>query len=319
MGVKRCPEASWKPLGKQKEPAMTGHDLVIVHTMVGYLHSTDTMFRAGGYDGTESHYGIGGRWGSDASRDLDGVIWQWQDRGRQADANLAANPTAISIETADNAPVRAADIARWTPAQAEALVTLLTWECSAEAHAGCPSSWTCHGRGIPASLVPDSRPGRRGVAYHRQGVDPWRVSGGQRWSPSRGKECPGPARITQLTSEIIPAVRARQKGETMPLTKDDVRLNWTGVKVVVNENDPTPDDPTPNWTPAQALAKADTKLDNLGSRTKNLVASMAALEQMVVGLRSQEANDFDAVNSRIDALNSAVADIARLLKSRSAS
>src|SRR3989304_3598197 len=60
MTFKKYPGAAWKPLGTQSEPAMTGHHLVIVHTMVGYLYSTDGMFRQGGDDGTESHFGVGG-------------------------------------------------------------------------------------------------------------------------------------------------------------------------------------------------------------------------------------------------------------------
>lgn len=202
---------------------MTAHDLVVVHTMAGNLHGTDAMFRGGGYSGTEAHYGLGGRWGPDSGHRLDGVIWQWQDRGRQADANLDANPRAISVETADNAPGDPADIARWTSRQAAVLAVLLAWECSLDAHRSCPADWVCH-RGvtwsgmqvaIPPVLVADSTPRRRGLAYHRQGIDPWRVKGGEKWSTSTGKACPGPARIRQFTEEIIPAVQAWMRGDDM--------------------------------------------------------------------------------------------------------
>ena len=50
--------------------------------MVGYLTSTDDYFRTGngaGYQDTESHSGVGGRWGGDAKAGLDGTVWQWQD------------------------------------------------------------------------------------------------------------------------------------------------------------------------------------------------------------------------------------------------
>ena len=220
----RYPHASWRPLGRQSEEPMTGHDLVIVHTMVGHLSSTDAMFRRQGYVGTESHYGIGGRWGPDGPARLDGEVWQWQDRARRADANLDAAYHAISIETADNAPRAAADIARWTHAQATALVALISWECSREAHAQCPPEWRCHREGIPAVLVPDSRRGRRGIAYHRQGIDPWRASGGELWSTSPGKECPGPARIDQLVHEVIPAAARRVRaGGDDEVTPEDIK------------------------------------------------------------------------------------------------
>jgi len=289
---------------------MTGHDLVVVHTMVGFLASTDAMFRRGGYDGTESHYGVGGAWGRDRVEHLDGVVFQWQDRARGADANLEANLRAISVETADNAPGAARDIARWTPRQADALVDLIAWECSPGAHAGCPASWACHQHGIPARIVPDSKPGRRGIAYHRQGIDPWRVSGGERWSTSRGKECPGPQRIRQLVDEIVPAVRARLKGDDMPLTKDDVRLCWTGVKVVHNENDPTPTE-GPDWTPAEAMAKADTKLDELVKASRAAVRRDTATQSMIRTL--VEAFGQTAPEGVRDAFRVGISDLRRAL------
>src|SRR3989304_10275314 len=85
MTFKKYPGGAWKPLGTQSEPAMTGHHLVIVHTMVGYLDSTDGMFRQGGYDGTESHFGVGGAGGRGAGRGLAGAVWAWQDLGHGAD------------------------------------------------------------------------------------------------------------------------------------------------------------------------------------------------------------------------------------------
>jgi hypothetical protein len=63
---------------------------------------------------------------------------------------------------------------------------------------------------------PDSKPFSRGIAYHRQGIDgnfgpfqfPGRVSGGEVWTETFGKVCPGDRRITTLLNRIIPrAVR----------------------------------------------------------------------------------------------------------------
>lgn len=211
--ARRYPPASWRPLGPQTEPLMRSHDIVCVHTMVGYLTSTDRYFRSGngaGFQGTESHYGIGGPWGSDAGKGLDGAVWQWQDRARTADANYKDPYRVISVETADNAPRYASSLERWSPAQAASLVELLAWECSTAAHADCPSTWTCHREGIPPRLIPDTKPGRRGLGYHAQGVPGnGLVAGGVPWSKSRGKECPGTARIAQYKNEIIPAVQRR--------------------------------------------------------------------------------------------------------------
>jgi hypothetical protein len=189
----RFPGAVYRPLGRQTEPRLSTHDIVCLHTMVGYLTSTDALFHEGGYTGTEAHFGVGGKWGPDVHAGLDGVVYQWQDTDRQADANADGNHRIISIETADNAAADGADIAAWTPAQVESIAQV--------------TAWCCRRYTIPATLVPDSRPGRRGVAYHRQGIDPWRVSGGERWSVARGKECPGDRRIEQLQDVVIPRVR----------------------------------------------------------------------------------------------------------------
>ena len=83
-------------------------------------------------------------------------------------------------------------------------------------------------------------------------------------------------------------------GDDMPLTKEDVRLNWTGVKVIQNENESGGADPEPDWTPAQAMAKADTKLDNL---TKAVKANSVALKAV---LKAVAATSPEAVSEAFD-------------------
>lgn len=201
--------ATWRPLENGRQARMARHDIICLHTMVGYLKSTDAMFRRGGNEGVESHFGVGGIWGSDREDDLDGVIYQWMDTEDKADANLEGNHRLISIETADNAPRSASDIKPWTPKQCAAIIRLV--------------ARLCKRYDIPAVLVPDSRPNRRGIAYHRQGINPWRVSGGELWSGARGKECPGDERIRQIEQIIIPGVRAELAGRPVtPQEEDDV-------------------------------------------------------------------------------------------------
>jgi hypothetical protein len=193
--------------GNPTNGRMDRHDIVCVHTMVGYLTSTERMFRVNGYTGVESHFGIGGIWGGDLAAELDGVAFQFVSTEFRADANLDGTHRIVSIETADNAPAKASGILPWTPKQCRKLIELI--------------AAICKRYDIPAELVPDSRPGRRGIAYHRQGIDPWRVAGGEIWSKSRGKECPGDARIAQLKSVIIPGVRAILAGKPTTEQKDD--------------------------------------------------------------------------------------------------
>lgn len=221
--AKRYPGASYQPLGRQTESRMTSHDIICIHTMVGTLSGTDSMFEQDGYGGTESHFGTGG----------DGACIQWQDLAYSADANLDGGHRVISIENADiGAPFprwTGSNVPRFSAPQAERLVDLLAWLCSKEAHAACPPTWKCHKVGIPARFVEDSKPGRRGIAVHRQGIDGnfptdgplrGRVPGGERWSTSTGKACPGDRRILQTASEIIPALQKRLiAGEPRILTR----------------------------------------------------------------------------------------------------
>lgn len=208
--AKRYPGASLQLLGPQTQRRITSHDIVCIHTMVGSLAGTDTFFEAGGFSGTESHLGNGG----------DGSSIQWQDLLFMADANLDGNPRIISIENADTgAPFpkwSGSDVPAFSPAQVERLVDQLVWLCSPAAHSLCPADWDCRRSGIPARFIQDSKPGRRGIGVHRQGIDGnfpkegplrGRVAGGERWSTSRGKACPGDRRIRQLVEVIIPRVQ----------------------------------------------------------------------------------------------------------------
>jgi hypothetical protein len=190
------PGCRWYPLGAQTENRQTTHNVIILHTMVGYLVSTDNLFRAGngaGFIGLESHFGVGGRWGPDLGGGYDGAVWQWQDLDYQAQASGEGNGRAISIETADNAPQLPGDIEAWTPAQVDAIVKLV--------------AWLCRKYGIPARLVGDTRPGTSGIAYHAQGTAVTLPAGAERWSPTVGKPCPTARRINQITGVVIPRVQ----------------------------------------------------------------------------------------------------------------
>jgi hypothetical protein len=191
----RMPGARWRPLADNwaTQPRMARHDLVLIHTAVGSFEGTYGYFRTGngaGYGGTESHFM------TSPAGDID----QYQDTDRQAEANGAANGRAISVENADMgagfAPWNTNDgnaVPAFTPAQIEANARICAW-----AH-------TQHG--VPLELVPDSKPGRRGIGYHRLGVVGYAVPGGEIWSSSKEKGCPGPKRIAQVPQIIA---RARQ-------------------------------------------------------------------------------------------------------------
>lgn len=191
----------WDPLGPQTQGRMSRHDIICYHTMVGSLAGTSAMFHQNGYGGTESHFGVGG----------DGTVRQWQDTDFVAEANLNGNHRLISIETADYGEpmfgkwnTSGDNVPPWTDAQMRAI---------AEITARC-----CQAYNIPIELIPDSRPNRRGVGYHRQGCDPVRVSGGELWSSARGKVCPGARRIAQIPRVIEMARQLAGGGALSPST-----------------------------------------------------------------------------------------------------
>lgn len=185
----RYPRAKWRPLGSQTQAKMRAHDIICLHTMVGTLWGTDSYFKDNGYGGTESHFGVG----------HDGETLQWQDLDYSADANLNGNHRVISIETADMGEgfskwnTNGDNVPAWTPEQVERLADLV--------------AWLCRQYNIPCELIPDSKPGRRGIGFHRQGVPGYVVAGGELWSTARGKVCPGQRRINQVPDVVL---RARQ-------------------------------------------------------------------------------------------------------------
>jgi hypothetical protein len=189
------PGARWRPLADNwaTQPRMTRFDLVIIHTAVGSFDGTYSYFRTGngaGYGGTESHFMTSGA----------GDIDQYQDTAHQAEANGAANARAISVENADMGP----QFAPWNTNDGNAVPAFTAQQIEANARI-CAWAHTTHG--IPLEPVPDSKPGRRGIGYHRLGVPGYAVTGGELWSSARGKVCPGPKRIAQIPQIIA---RARQ-------------------------------------------------------------------------------------------------------------
>ncbi len=214
----RYPGAAWRPLADDwaRQRVMARHDIICLHTMVGSLWGTDAFFRSNGYGGAESHFGVG----------YDGETLQWQDTTRQAEANLNGNHRIISIETADYGPGfgrwdtgDASAVPAWTPAQVERIAQII--------------AWACRTHGIPCELVPDSRPTRRGVAYHRQGVAGWGlVPGGEVWSSARGKVCPGNRRVAQVPL-VVSRARAilAGSGEGVFMALSDAEQNELLTKV----------------------------------------------------------------------------------------
>jgi len=188
-----APMATWKPFTGKSQKSLT-YDLICVHTMVGTLSGSWSWANQSG--NPYWHFGLGG----------DGTLWQCVDLQYRSAANLDGNHHVIPIETADmGTPFpdwSGSDVPAWTTSQIDKLVELIAWLCMRFQ--------------IPAVLVPDTKPQRRGLAYHRQGINPWRVEGGELWSNANGKVCPGDRRIAQFEDIVIPRVQQIVSGEPEP-------------------------------------------------------------------------------------------------------
>jgi hypothetical protein len=195
------PFADWRPLPEAtSQPKIDkSRPVGIFHTAVGTLRGVERYFRES--TSIESHGMVGGPW--DGS-DLDGVLWQWMDLDRTADANYHANPFAYSLETSDNAPRFAEDLAPWSPKQ---LVTLVRW-----------GNYLADERGVKRRLCPSWN--ESGFGWHAMWGAP------SHWTPSAGKVCPGSKRIHQLKTIVLPAIFAGRDLEEDDVALDQADKDW---------------------------------------------------------------------------------------------
>lgn len=222
----RMPEAEW--LGEHGSTAMTEASLnkVCLHTIVGNppAHAAHFSVRA------------------------DGHIFQSRDTRFQSAANLYGNDDVIAIENDDHGPEYGTwdtknghAVPGYTDAQMWGIAKILVW------------AYRVHG--IPLEQCPDSKDGSEGIAYHRQGIDGnfWaegyayggRVPGGETWTKSRGKVCPGDRRISQQP-EIIR--RARQLAGLDPSPEPALPKEDDVVKTYYVRGDATSKMPAPHQT-----------------------------------------------------------------------
>lgn len=176
--------SAWRPLTSvQTEPRIIPR-ILVYHTMVGYLKSTESMFKKDGFWGTESTWGVGGPWDGAA---LDGVAWQWQGVLWQADAQFESNAWCNSIETSDGGHY---PTPLWSDKQVEKLSQI--------------GAWWCKNTGNPPEIA-KSYDGR-GLGYH-QLFRPWN---------QQSHNCPGPLRVAQFRDLIVPRIQKILGGHTDP-------------------------------------------------------------------------------------------------------
>jgi hypothetical protein len=191
--VSRYPAARWRPVPVGSNDPPITPVLVILH-----VSAVETPSLFGYFDGPsggiESHFYIA----------YDGTVEQYRDTNREADANFQANSWvadgrrlgAISIETEGLAG------GTWTAQQLAAIKALLTW--------------LHREHGIPLRLATGVH--GTGVGWHVMfGAGPLTYS----WSNAAGKVCPGPRRIQQFHTELLPWMQ----NPTPPHVEDDDMAN----------------------------------------------------------------------------------------------
>jgi hypothetical protein len=188
------PGVDWQ--GEHGSSQMSVYDIVCLHTIAGKAPAH------------AAHYSVR----------ADGHIYQSRDTWFKSAANFDGNYRVIAIENEDVGPafedwgMDPKRVPAFTAAQIEAIASICAW-----------AYWT---HGIPLEQCPDSRPGSRGIAYHRQGIDGayyasgytygGRLPGGEKWSTKTGKSCPGDKRISQVP-EIIKRARQLAGLEEIPM------------------------------------------------------------------------------------------------------
>jgi N-acetylmuramoyl-L-alanine amidase-like protein len=153
----------------------------------------------------------------------DGHIVQSRDTRFQSAANANGNHRVIAIENDDFSP----HFGNWNVNDGHAVPAFTPEQVEANARI---CAWAHKTHGIPLVPCPNSRQDSRGIGYHRQGIHgafgPFAfggiVEGGELWSLSKGKVCPGDARIRQI-AQIIRRARVIA-GLEGPALEDDMQL-----------------------------------------------------------------------------------------------
>lgn len=235
----RCPFAVQRILPENaNQPRITPRVVILHRAVDGRVpnQSIYPLFSTSGND-LESHFFVFDN----------GTIEQYMDTEVQADANYKANGFAVSIETEDDGVERP-----WTQEQCDAIVRLVSWLCATHS--------------IPRVLCP--RWDGAGIGWHVQFGAPGA------WTPSV-KTCPGPYRIEQIKSVIIPRVSEDDMPTLdeiydMPVKReDDPNLNATLRGIVANTDK--------NWRVLNELArKVDSLQAGKGPTADQVVDSLLA-------------------------------------------
>jgi hypothetical protein len=163
------------------------------------------------------------------------------------------------------------NLSGYTPEQCERFSDLLAWD-----HIN---------NGTLLQDMNDSRPSSHGVGCHRYGItgyNPYRSVGGEVWSTSSSKVCPGTARIAQLPGIITRAkaiANAVQAGLCGYLPKGRVNLTAALARTVT----------TPTLPKGFLMALTDAEQAEVLAKVQTLTSAVTSLSKTVDKLAKQVA------------------------------
>lgn len=144
-----------------------------------------------------------------------GVLEQYRDTDREADANFLANPFATSWET------QGFGEGKWTDEQLSMIKRVIRWSARED--------------GIPMRVCQRWDDPKGGWGYHTMFPQ---------WSNVRGKTCPGRERITQFNNILVPWIRNGGQPDARPtpnitaaLTADTLPARKLALRRVIRHGD----------------------------------------------------------------------------------
>ena len=203
----RYPAATFRPVARYQpgaslfRPQFVARRLIFHTAVSDETPSMHAFFNTSGNATPHFYVGRGGE------------VEQYIDTAHGSGANLDGNHDCVTVETFDGFPTswNGQGVGPpWTAGQVEALARLAVW---------------CHrAHDIPLVRLPSSRPGTRGIGWHRLGIDGnfpeppggllgGRVDGGERWSTKFGKACPTATRIRQIVEQVLPRAGEIARGD----------------------------------------------------------------------------------------------------------
>lgn len=227
---------------------MDRYDIVCVHTIVGFAPAH------------QAHFSVR----------ADGLILQSRNTKYRSAANLNGNHRIIAIENEDHGDA----FGPWNVRDGHAVPALTGAQVGANAKI---LAWAHETHGIPLQISPNSRSTSRGLGYHRQGIDgnylgegykfPGRVPGGEVWSESDGKVCPGDRRISQLP-QILSLAEELVNGDEMTPDEYEAML-VDAANIIKVDLDKDPD--TAKWSLQTVLQSLSARIDRIDDKLDRLL------------------------------------------------